>query len=130
MSLVNTSFQNELNRKLFIKKDILEVRQWIQSLEDNNLLLSHFLNLEKQLIQQPTIAAGIITFRSKNTLTIGQMCKYELELKQEFDNGSATYDQQRALLHEKKRSLFKDLNKEQSQLSNKVFEKLLLLKRF
>lgn len=119
-----TSYKMELHRKICIKKDFMDLRLWMQIIENNNSMLSHFITLEKQLIKDPEIASALMGMRRKNTLVMGSLCKHEQELKKEFSYGKVPYDTPRFELHERKRESFNELQEKHSDLINVVCSRL------
>jgi hypothetical protein len=120
----DTGYIVELQRKICIKKDVMEIRSWLQVIENNSTTLTHFIALEKQLIREQEVAIALMGLRRKNTLVMGAICKYEQELKKEFIYGKTVYDQQRSLIHERKRDSFNELQEQHSNLNDLVFNKL------
>jgi hypothetical protein len=114
----------ELHRKICIKKDVMEIRLWMQTIEYNNSTLSHFIALEKQLIKEQEIASALMGMRRKNTLVMGAICKYEQELKKEFSYGKMPYDTSRFEIHERKRESFNELQEKHTDLINLVCTRL------
>lgn len=118
------SYKMELHRKICIKKDVMEIRLWMQTIEYHNSTLSHFIALEKQLIKNLEIASALMGMRRKNTLFMGSLCKYEQELKKEFSYGKLPYEAPRLEMHERKRDAFNELQEKHNSLINLVCTRL------
>jgi len=96
----------DAHRKLCIKRDLIELSQWIDSLSSLNTELDQIKLIEKQLLKNSTIETNLLGLRRKNTLVMGMLCKYEQELNTEFEFGEIEYDVLRAKEHEKKRDVY------------------------
>lgn len=122
-------FKVDENRRLFIKKDILEISQWTDDLEYKNTEINAFSVLNRQLIKSEKIQNLIQNFRRRNTLIMGVLCRYEQALRQELEFGQIEYDIQRAKLHEKKRVEYLTVVKEYRALKTDIYKHLTLYKR-
>ncbi|MEY8847952.1 hypothetical protein AB9K26_04015 [Psychroserpens sp. XS_ASV72] len=114
-------------RRLCISKDLKELELWMHTLESFNHELDHFTCLEKQLIKNGSISNEIKAIRRKNILTMASLCKYEQELKTEYEYGKTEYNEVRLKYHLQKRENYLKLKEEYSTFKNKVFN---ILKRF
>ena len=119
----------DAHRKLCIKKDLIELSQWIDSLSTLNTELEQLKLIEKQLLKNSTIETNLLGLRRKNTLVMGMLCKYEQELNTEFEYGDMEYDVLRAKEHEKKRDVYTALGQEFIQLKNSIYHSLLKYQR-
>ncbi|EAS18754.1 hypothetical protein BBFL7_01017 [Flavobacteria bacterium BBFL7] len=129
---MDTVILNKLNayRRLFIRKDLIELSQWMESIEDINLEIEQFKLVEKQLIKSDTLVTDLVGLRRKNTLVMGSFCNYELDLKKEYEFGKREYDLSRAKEHEKRRYQYLQLIQEFKILKNKIHTELMKYKRF
>lgn len=116
-----------LQRRLFIKKDLSELSLWINTLVFFNSELDNLNIIEKQLIRNPSISSTIQGLRRKNILTMATLCKYEQDLKTEFEYGKNEYDQARAKIHEIKRDQYTQLIGEHNAFKNQIYK---VLKKF
>jgi len=119
----------DAHRKLCIKKDLIELSQWIDSLSTLNTELEQLKLIEKQLLKNSTIEANLLGLRRKNTLVMGMLCKYGQELNTEFEYGEIEYDVLRAKEHEKKRDIYTVLGQEFIQLKKSIYHDLLKYQR-
>ncbi|MDN3492830.1 hypothetical protein [Winogradskyella bathintestinalis] len=119
----------ETQRRLFIEKDIREVRTWIDNLEYYNTELEDFKIVEKQLIRNSTIATNILMIRRKNILNMAALCKYEQALKVEYEYGKVDYNANRAKVHETKRANYLKFLEEYILLNKQFFNSLKNLQR-
>ncbi|WP_299780955.1 hypothetical protein [uncultured Formosa sp.] len=128
---INTQMHYKVdeNRRLFIKKDIQEISQWTDDLEYKNIEINAFSMLNRQLIMSEKIQQSIQQFRRRNTLTMGELCKYEQHLRQELEFGKNEYDINRAKLHEKRRVEYILLTKEYRALKTDIYNQLTQYKR-
>ncbi|MBF4984355.1 hypothetical protein FNJ87_17270 [Nonlabens mediterrranea] len=128
---MDTVILNKLNayRRLFIRKDLIELSQWMESIDDINLEIEQFKLVEKQLIKSDTLVTDLVGLRRKNTLVMGSFCNYELDLKKEYEFGKREYDLSRAKEHEKKRYQYLQLIQEFKILKNKIHTELMKYKR-
>ncbi|MDW5288491.1 hypothetical protein [Formosa sp. PL04] len=128
---VNTHMQFKVdeNRRLFIKKDILEISQWTDDLEYKNTEINEFSVLNRQLVKSERIQSLIQDFRRRNTLAMGVLCRYDQSLRQELEFGKNEYDIQRAKLHEKKRVEYLTLIKEYRALKTDIYQHLTQFQR-
>ncbi len=108
-------------RKQSIKKDLEELGFWIYFLESFNEELGYFNSIEKQLVKNPSIANTIVSIRRNNILMMANLCKYEQELKTEYEYGKIEYDTARARLHKQKRESYLQLIKEYNKLKNQIY---------
>ena len=102
----------DLHRRLCILKDLNEIELWIYILESINDELDHFNSIEKQLIKNESVANNIKALRRKMILAIATFCKYEQELKVEYEYGDVVYDAKRYKHHEQKRESYLQLMKD------------------
>ncbi|WP_369994518.1 hypothetical protein [Winogradskyella sp.] len=117
----------DTHRRLCISKDLKELELWMHSLESFNHDLDHFSCLEKHLIKNSSISNEIKAMRRKNILTMASLCKYEQELKTEYEYGKTEYNEVRLKYHLQKRENYLKLKEEYSTFKNKVFN---MLKKF
>ncbi|MFB9053669.1 hypothetical protein ACFFVB_11340 [Formosa undariae] len=122
-------FKVDENRRLFIKKDILEISQWTDDLESKNNEINTFSILNRQLVKCEKIQSLIQDFRRRNTLAMAALCKYEQNLRQELEFGSVEYDVQRAKVHEKKRVEYLMFIKDYRVLKTTIYNQLTQYKR-
>ncbi|WP_416441600.1 hypothetical protein ACH3O9_14315 [Leeuwenhoekiella sp. A16] len=121
---ITLSYKNDAHRKLCIKKDLIELSQWIDTIENINAEFDHLKLIEKQLIQNNTIRIHLQGLRRKNTLVMGSFCQYEQELRKEFIYGKQEYDLARAKEHEKRRDHYSVLIHEFRKLKRIIYENL------
>tara|TARA_R110002012_G_scaffold6480_7_gene29972 strand:+ start:52071 stop:52418 length:348 start_codon:yes stop_codon:yes gene_type:complete len=114
---------------LFIEKDLIELSQWIDAIESINLEIDYLQLIEKRLIKNSTLSAMLQGFRRKNTLVMASLCKYEQELKREYEYSERTYDVVRAKEHEGRRDLYSNLMIEFKQLRKVIYIALSKYKR-
>jgi hypothetical protein len=119
----------DAHRKLCIKKDLIELSQWIDSLSSLNTELEQLKLIEKQLLKNSTIETNLLGLRRKNTLVMGMLCKYEQVLNTEFEYGEIEYDVLRAKEHEKKRDVYITVGQEFIQLKKSIYHNLLKYQR-
>ncbi len=109
-----------MHRNLCIQKDLNELQTWMSALEAFNNELEHISVIEKQLIKNSSVSNTILSIRRKNVLIMANLCKYEQELKTEYEYGKVEYDANRLKIHEKKRidylKLFDDCNSFRTQI--------------
>jgi len=118
------AYKIDTQRRLCLKKDLIELSQWISAVENYNRELDYLGVLEKQLVRSATIAANMQGLRRKNTLTMGLLYKYEQQLKSELEYGDREYDLSRAKEHEKKRDIYGAINNEFIQLKIDMYKRL------
>ncbi|GAA4239945.1 hypothetical protein [Winogradskyella sp.] len=120
---MNTVLSHQLNqqRKLCIQKDLNELNLWINTLEFFNNELDHFSVIEKQLIKKASVSSTIQAIRRKNVLNMAILCKYEQELKTEYQYGKTEYDLNRLRFHEQKRISYMKLVDECNTFKNKFY---------
>ncbi|AEE18305.1 hypothetical protein [Dokdonia sp. 4H-3-7-5] len=116
-------------RRLFIEKDLIELSQWIDAIESINLEIDYLQLIEKRLIKNSTLSAMLQGFRRKNTLVMASLCKYEQELKREYEYSARAYDTVRAKEHEGRRVLYSNLMIEFKQLRKVIYMALSRYKR-
>jgi len=114
----------ESNRVLCIKKDLIELSNWIENIEGFNDELVYLKLIEAQIVKNDAIAMRILSFRRKNTLTMGAFCKYEQELKKELEYGQRNYDISRAKMHEKKREEFIKITRGFNRLKQTIYNQM------
>ena len=119
----------ESYRRLSIQKDLRELCSWINSLEYFNTELDDFKIVEKQLLKSATIALSIQAIRRKNILNMAAKCKYEQELKTEFEYGKTDYDAHRAKVHELRRANYSKLLMDYQLFRNQFYTALKRLQR-
>ena len=119
----------ENHRRLCILKDIKELELWIYALEHFNEELNHFIVLEKQLLKNIVISNTIKAIRRKNILFTATLCKYEQNLKIEYEYGKVEYDSNRSKYHEQRREEYLKLWKEYYAFKNQIYKQLLRFKR-
>ena len=116
------------HRRLCIEKDLKELNLWLYTLEQFNNKLDGFSILEKQLIQNPSVSNKVKALRRKNVLIMGMFCKYNQELKNEYEYGKVEYNTSRAKLHEKKREEYKLLLQECTRFESQFYKLLMRFK--
>jgi hypothetical protein len=126
---IELPYKINVHRKLCIKKDIIELNQWIDTLSALNTELEQLKLIEKQLLKNSMIETNLLGLRRKNTLVMGMLCKYEQELNTEYEYGAKEYDGFREKEHEKKRDAFTALGQEFIQLKQMIYHNLLKYQR-
>ncbi|WP_194852265.1 hypothetical protein [Nonlabens antarcticus] len=116
-----SQYKIDAYRRLCIKKDLIELSQWMDSIEHFNIEMDHLKLIEKQLLKTVSIENQLQGMRRKNTLVMGSLCQYEQELKKEIEFGKRDYDIARAKEHEKRRDQYMMLITEFRQLKNNVY---------
>lgn len=111
----------DVHRRLCIQKDFNELNSWINALEFFNSELDHFSVIEKQLIKKPSVSGAIQAIRRKNVLSMANLCKYEQELKTEYEYGKVEYDYSRLKLHEQKRAIYNKLFEDYNAFKNQFY---------
>lgn len=111
--------------RLCIKKDLNELNLWLNTLEHFNNELSYFSIIEKQLIHNASISSLIQGLRRKNVLSMATFCKYDQELKNEYEYGTTEYNVLRAKKHEKKRAQYVQLIQEFNTLKTHIYKALI-----
>ncbi len=114
-------YKIEGHRKLCIKKDIIELSQWIDTIEGISKELDHLKLIEKKFIIGGSVQISLQGLRRKNTLLMGSLCQYEQELIKEFEYGKREYDVTRAKEHEKRRNHFSAVIEEFRQLKKIIY---------
>lgn len=99
----NLTYKIDEHRRLCLQKDLKELSFWIHTLEYVNSELNHLSDIEKQLIKLTSVSVSIQAIRRKNVLNMASLCKYEQELKTEYEYGKVKYDNLRLKAHEQKR---------------------------
>lgn len=109
-----------MHRRLCIQKDLNELQTWMSTVEAFNNELEHLSVIEKRLLKNSSVSSTILSIRRMNVLIMANLCKYEQELKTEFQYGKVEYDANRLKIHEQKRidyeKLVKDCNSFRSQI--------------
>ncbi len=119
----------EANRRLCILKDIKELETWVYTLECFSDELGYLTVLEKQLIKDSILSNNIKGIRRKNVLMMATLCKYEQELKTEYEYGKEEYHTKRSKYHEQKRNDFMKLQEECMVLKRQVLKSLMKFRR-
>lgn len=114
----------ETQRKLYLKKDLIELSYWIDELESIHRELDTLIVLENQLLNHSIFQQNIKGLRRKNTLAMGLFCQYEKELRTEFEYGKIAYEVTRAKVHEKKRASYVSLIQDFRALKNDFYKLL------
>jgi len=118
------SYKADVQRKLCIRKDLIEMSQWIDILSNINEELDYLKLIEKQLLKNNSIDVSLQALRRKNTLLMGMLCKYEQELNTEHEYGKSEYNLTRAKEHEKKRDVHSRFIQEFNQIKKGIYDKL------
>jgi len=116
-------------RRLCIKKDIKEIEQWLEVLENNNEDLTYLNTIGTQLIKSLAVVNHVKSIRRKNVLMVAALCKYEQSLKTEFEYGKVPYDEVRAKQHENKRQQYQQLIKDYNELKIAIYKTLITYRR-
>ena len=119
-----SAYKIDVHRRLCIKKDVNELNLWMSMLEDFNTVLDHLKTIEKQLIKNSSVSNSIKAFRRKNILMMASICKYEQELKTEYEYGKTEYNDLRSKYHEQRRQNYLYFLNEQSIFKNQVYTQL------
>ncbi len=111
----------DTHRRLCIQKDLGELNTWHTLLECFNKELDHITIIEKQLIKTASLLNLIQAIRRKNILMMADLCKYEQELKNEYEYGQVDYDLKRSNVHEQKRACYLKLMGECHGFKNQFY---------
>tara|TARA_R110002049_G_scaffold279223_2_gene458121 strand:+ start:1835 stop:2143 length:309 start_codon:yes stop_codon:yes gene_type:complete len=93
----------------------------MHTLECFNDELDHFSMLEKYLIKNSSISNTIKAIRRKHILMMATLCKYEQELKTEYEYGKTEYNKVRLKLHEQKCENYLQLHQDYHKFKNQIF---------
>ncbi len=118
------SYKTDIQRKLCIRKDLIEMSQWIDILSSINEELDYLKLIEKQLLKNNSIDVNLQVLRRKNTLLMGMLCKYEQDLNTEHEYGKNEYNLIRAKEHEKKRDVHSAFIQEFNKIKKDIYDKL------
>ncbi|MDO6759252.1 hypothetical protein Q4566_03500 [Tamlana sp. 2_MG-2023] len=124
MNTIST-YKEDYYRRLSIQKDLRELDYWILTLEDFNDELDDLNIIEKQLIANGSISNAIRSLRRKNVLNMAELCKYDRELRNEYEDGYTDYDQTRLKVHERKREQYIRLTKEFGAFRKHIYKFLM-----
>lgn len=113
-----------VNRKLCIKKDLIALSHWIDTLTNINTEIDYLKIIGEQLIKEHSIEVTLQAMRRKNTLLLAILCKYEQELNKEYEYGKREYNLTRAKEHENKQELHMAFVQEFSQCKQSIYKKL------
>ena len=119
----------DLQRRLFIKKDLEELGLWLNTLESFNHEIDSFSVIEKQLMRNHSIVKLIQGLRRNNVLCMAMLCKYNQELKNEYEYGKTEYDLPRAKIHKKKREQYLQFVQEFNNFKNHFYKLLMRFQR-
>lgn len=114
----------ESHRKLCVKKDLIELSQWIDALSFINVEIGCLRQMQKQFLNDFNIDRALLALRRKNTLLMGLLCKYDQELNTEYSFGKNEYNLLRAKEHEKKRDSYSVFVVEFNQFKKLIYKKL------
>lgn len=117
------------HRRLCLYKDLKEIELWINNLEIINEELNFFKTLEKQLIKSSSLSYKIKANQRANVLLMASLCKYENELKTEFEYSKTQYDNNRVKHHMQKRKSYIEYTQSYTKFKNEVYRILLMFKR-
>ena len=126
---IELPYKIDAQRRLCIKKDLIELSQWIDALTNFNAEMDYFAIIVKQLIKDQRMSTNLQSLRRKNTLLLALLCKYEQALKTEYEYGKQEYDITRAKEHEKKRDSYADFIGEFTQYKSRVYNRLAQFQR-
>ena len=126
---VELTYKTDAHRRLCIKKDLIELSHWIDTLSNINDEIGHLKLIESQLIKDTSIEISLQGLRRRNTLLMGMLCKYEQELNTEYEYGKKEYNLTRAKEHEKKRAIHAAFIQEFTELKKKIYQKISKYKR-
>lgn len=115
------SYKTDVQRKLCIRKDLIELSQWIDILSNINEEVDYLKLIEKQLLKNNSINVNLQGLRRKNTLLMGMLCKYEQELNTEYEYGKNEYNLMRAKEHEKRRDVHAAFIQEFTLLKREIY---------
>ena len=116
-----------MHRRLCIQKDLNELNTWLHMLECFNRELDHISIIEKQLIKTASLVGLIQAIRRKSIMMMADLCKYEQELKNEYEYGKIDYDQKRLKIHEQKRACYLKLIEAYNIFKNQFY---MLLRKY
>ena len=117
-------YKTDAQRRLCIKKDLIELSQWIDVLSNVNTEIGYLKLIGNQLLKDYNTEMNLQGLRRKNTLLMGMLCKYEQELNTEYEYGKKEYNVTRAKEHEKKRDAHIAFIQEFTQLKKGIYHKL------
>tara|TARA_R100000935_G_scaffold15425_2_gene30824 strand:- start:44840 stop:45148 length:309 start_codon:yes stop_codon:yes gene_type:complete len=89
-----------------------------------NTEIDYLKIIGQQLIKDQNAEAMLQGLRRKNTLLLAMLCKYEQELKTEYEYGKREYNVSRAKEHEKKRGVHIAFIQEFTQFKKGIYQKL------
>tara|TARA_R100000988_G_C3997598_1_gene166792 strand:+ start:399 stop:788 length:390 start_codon:yes stop_codon:yes gene_type:complete len=121
---IELPYHVDTHRKLCIKKDLIELSHWIDALTTINTEIDYLKIIGQQLIKNQRVETMLQGLRRKNTLLMALLCKYEQELKREYEYGKTEYNVTRAKEHEKKRAIHSAFIQEFSHYKEGIYQKL------
>ncbi|WP_425075668.1 hypothetical protein [Psychroserpens sp. S379A] len=125
----NTVHKIDTHRRLCILKDLRELELWLQSLEGFSEDLNHFKIIDNQIVKNDLVSKKIKALQRKTVLMIASLCKYEQELKTEYEYGKVEYNTLRLKIHVQRQQNYLLLLKEQQEFKVLIFTQLRRFKR-
>lgn len=122
-----SAYKIDEHRRLCLKKDLNEINLWTTMLEDFNTELDHLNIIEKQLIKNSSVSNAIKAMRRKNILNMASICKYEQEIKTEYEYGKGEYNEIRLKYHKQRQQNYFQFLEEIKLFKNQIYK---LLKRY
>ncbi|HBR54700.1 MAG TPA: hypothetical protein DEA82_11180 [Flavobacteriaceae bacterium] len=121
---IELPYKVNAHRRLCIKKDLIELCHWMDTVTKINTEIDYLKIIGQQLIKDQNAEAMLQGLRRKNTLLLAMLCKYEQELKTEYEYGKREYNVSRAKEHEKKRGVHIAFIQEFTQFKKGIYQKL------
>jgi len=115
------SHKMDEHRRLCIKKDLNELHTWMAAIEAFNSELEQMSQIEKKLIKNTSVSNTILAIRRNNVLIMANLCKYEQELKTEYEYGKVKYDLNRLKIHEQRRANYLKLVTDCNSFRNQFY---------
>lgn len=125
MKQVNRPHFHESLNQIIVKKDKLEIANWIETMELISNELQYLIPLEKRLLGTPAVNQSLLTVQRENQLRLGTLYRYERTMINAIECDTTECDAYYLHAHEKNRDGFMDHIKTYTALKLTLLSKIL-----
>ncbi|MFD0799176.1 hypothetical protein ACFQZJ_17000 [Maribacter chungangensis] len=125
MNATRPFYSHEPDDKIMIKKDQLEIGNWTDDLEYINEELEYLLDIEDRIINNAQLYQNLHEIRRENQLRLGELYRYEGNIRNARECDTAACDAFYLYNHEKTRTNYMAHLKKYRSIKSKIFSQIL-----
>ncbi len=126
MNVSKPFYPHESDKKIMMKKDRTEIKNWTEELEYLNEELEYFLDIEDRMLNNSNLYQQLHGVRRENALMLSVLYRYEGTIGSAIECDTTECDAYYLNHHEKKRNIYLAHVKNYRALKTRILSQILL----